>query len=317
MNNDKQWTKLGLILQPSKNSSWLKTWAGASCAFPLDYANDLYKIFITGKDEKNRSRIGTFVLNLGDLSVNHLSKNPVIELGERGSFDENGTSYPFVMYFKEKYYLYYLGWVQGVQVPWYNGLGLATSDDGNNFEKYSKAPILERDADDYLGIGSMFIMIEDERLRMWYSRFVSWAKTNTDHKHYYNIKYAESENGITWKRHKPICIDFIDPINEYAIAKPSVIKMGRKYCMWYSNRGASYKIGFAVSSDGIHWNRYDNLVGIDYSESGWDSEMQCYAFVFLHKEYLYMLYNGNGYGATGLGIARIKLATFDKLIKNL
>jgi hypothetical protein len=61
-----------------------------------------------------------------------------------------------------KYYLYYLGWVQGVQVPWYNGLGLAISSDGINFEKYSRAPVFERDHSDYLGVGSMFIISEEK-----------------------------------------------------------------------------------------------------------------------------------------------------------
>ncbi|MBL7996095.1 hypothetical protein JNM05_12050 [bacterium] len=317
MNNPVEWNKLGLILEPDIDLEWLQTWAGASCAVPIDYDNDLYRIYVTGKDGRNRSRIGHLVLDLKNLSTRCLSSAPILELGERGSFDENGTSYPFVMFYKQKYYLYYLGWVQGIQVPWYNGLGLAISNDGINFDKYSKAPIFERNSEDYLGVGSMFIIEENNNLRMWYSRFVAWGKSEADHKHYYNIKYAESKDGIVWKRRKEICIDFIDPIHEFAIAKPAVIKLADKYCMWYSHRGESYKIGFAVSNDGTHWNRHDNLVGIDYSASGWDSEMLCYAFVFLHKETLYMLYNGNGYGSTGLGIASMKLSDFNNLIKDI
>ena len=39
------------------------------------------------------------------------------------------------------------------------------------------------------------------------------------------------------------------------------------------------------------------------SESGWDSEMVCYPYVFEYNDKLYMLYNGNGYGKTGIGLA--------------
>jgi hypothetical protein len=65
---------------------------------------------------------------------------------------------------------------------------------------------------------------------MWYSRFESWGKdTVGDHKHYYNIKYAESTDGINIGTDlNNICIDFKDKKYEYAIAKPSVLKLIRK-----------------------------------------------------------------------------------------
>jgi hypothetical protein len=40
------------------------------------------------------------------------------------------------------------------------------------------------------------------------------------------------------------------------------------------------------------------------SDSGWDSEMVCYPYVFKHNDNIYMLYNGNRYGLSGFGIAR-------------
>ena len=43
--------------------------------------------------------------------------------------------------------------------------------------------------------------------------------------------------------------------------------------------------------------------GIDVSDSGWDSEMIEYPFVLRHQGHLYMLYNGNGYGQSGFGLA--------------
>lgn len=76
--------------------------------------------------------------------------------------------------------------------------------------------------------------------------------------------------------------------------------------MWYSFRsgsGSPYRIGYASSCDGEHWLRDESDSGIDVSDSGWDSEMICYPFVFKHKNNYYMLYNGNGYGRTGFGMA--------------
>ena len=55
--------------------------------------------------------------------------------------------------------------------------------------------------------------------------------------------------------------------------------------------------------DGIKWQRKDSEAGISVSKSGWDSEMIEYACVFNHKDKKYMLYNGNGYGENGIGLA--------------
>ncbi|MFM8395102.1 MAG: hypothetical protein ACKOB4_14370, partial [Acidobacteriota bacterium] len=47
-------------------------------------------------------------------------------------------------------------------------------------------------------------------------------------------------------------------------------------------------------------------VGIDVSAAGWDDEMIEYPFVFEHRGRLFMLYNGNGYGRTGFGLALLR-----------
>ena len=46
------------------------------------------------------------------------------------------------------------------------------------------------------------------------------------------------------------------------------------------------------------------MAGIDASDSGWDSEMIEYPCVFDAAGTRYMLYNGNGFGKTGIGLAR-------------
>ena len=73
--------------------------------------------------------------------------------------------------------------------------------------------------------------------------------------------------------------------------------------MWYSFRGDFYKIGYAESDNGIEWNRQDADAGIDTSDYGWDSEMIEYPYIFECIGNRYMLYNGNGYGKSGIGIA--------------
>jgi hypothetical protein len=117
------------------------------------------------------------------------------------------------------------------------------------------------------------------------------------------IKYAESADGIHWDRSGAIAIDLKSP-DEYGIAKPCVVQDGSLYRMWYSYRGKEpYRVGYAESRDGVAWTRMDDKSGIDVSATGWDSESIQYAHVFQHRDRWYMLYNGNGYGKTGFGLA--------------
>jgi len=67
--------------------------------------------------------------------------------------------------------------------------------------------------------------------------------------------------------------------------------------------GETYRIGYAQSVDGKNWELNLEEAGIDVSSEGWDSEMIEYPFVFDHKGERYMLYNGNGFGKTGFGLA--------------
>jgi hypothetical protein len=140
---------------------------------------------------------------------------------------------------------------------------------------------------------------------MWYVSGTGWEDelASPKPKHYYHIKYAESTDGINWKSDGTVCIDYKE--DEYAIARPIVYKESGIYKMWFCYRGGhnTYRAGYAESKDGIVWERKDNTVGIDVSDSGWDSEMICYPCVFKHKNKKYMLYNGNSFGATGCGYA--------------
>jgi len=270
-------------------------------------SDTLVDLYVSGRDVHNRSLIGraTFDASVGD--IGELSPNPVMPLGERGSFDENGTSYPYVVTGQDGWRMYYTGWIEGVHVRWYNDIGLATSVDGRTFERYSRAPLALKSDQDFIGIGSSCVLRHGERWLMWYTRFDRWGATEQDFEHYYNIRHAVSEDGIHWEAVGGVCIDFEDA-TEYAIAKPCVLRLADQFMMWYSRRGDAYRPGFAVSDDGISWHRLDSMVGIDVSESGWDADMLCYPMVVDGGETLYMFYNGNGYGKSGLGWATARKA---------
>jgi hypothetical protein len=161
--------------------------------------------------------------------------------------------------------------------------------------------------DDPCFAASPTVMREGDGWRMWYVSCDHWLPLGNGFRHFYNIKHRRSQDGIYWEPRATVCIDYANEY-EYAISRPSVIRDDRGgYRMWYSFRAQpdieTYRIGYAESADGLTWTRLDARAGIDVSDSGWDSEMICYPRVFEHQGRLHMLYNGNGYGKSGFGLA--------------
>jgi hypothetical protein len=137
---------------------------------------------------------------------------------------------------------------------------------------------------------------------MWYLSVVAWP--DPAQPPHYDLRHAVSDDGVTWRPDAGPCIAFEHP-RECAIARPSVVRDADRWRMWFCYRGLDfpYRIGYAESSDGKTWTRRDAAAGPDPSESGWDSEMIAYPFVFDHGGSRYMLYAGNGYGRDGMGLA--------------
>ena len=82
-----------------------------------------------------------------------------------------------------------------------------------------------------------------------------------------------------------------------------MIRDADRYRMWYSYRGTAYRIGYAESPDGSRWERQTTWPGSTSSPGGFDSEMIEYACDFDYRGRRHMLYNGNGFGTTGIGHA--------------
>ena len=301
MGEKQQWIKKGLLFASAGNSEWLCTHAALPVA---DQVGNHYRVYFSGRDKGGRAQIGYFETDLAaSNTISKASEKPVIGFGPMGAFDDSGVTSSWIVNHQQKKYHYYSGWSLGVTVPFYFYIGLAISEDGGEtYRRASPAPILERSVIDPYLTASPCVLLEDGIWRMWYVSGTGWEIKDNRPRHYYHIKYAESSDGIHWNREGTVCIDYQSP-HEYAIARPCVIKEEGLYKMWYSYRGVSYRMGYAESADGIAWERKDEEVGMEVSEAGWDSEMVEYPFVFDHRGKRFMLYNGNGYGQTGIGLA--------------
>ncbi len=298
-----RWRKLGRVFCPENEHAWMRTHAANAVAELR--GGDLFRIYFSCRDDQNRSSIGWVEVDIRrPTEVVRISDAPVIGPGRAGAFDDSGTSMAWLVRHGSRRFLYYLGWNLGITVPWRNSIGLAISESTEGeFVRYSQAPVLDRSKEDPYSISYPCVLVDGGQWRMWYGSNLGWGPRQTDMAHL--LKYAESDDGVHWRRDGKIAVGF-NADDEYAMSKPCVIREGGRYRMWYSYRGAAYRIGYAESDDGRTWMRRDELAGISVSDSGWDSEAVEYPFVFDHGGCRYMLYNGNRYGLTGLGIAQLE-----------
>ena len=304
------WEKQGLIFKPSSDLWWNRT--HAMIPVPEKLEGSLYKIYYSGRDDRNISHIGYIIVDLNNINnIQKIISEPILKPGEIGCFDDNGVTPSCSIKIKGEIYLYYIGWNPGHNVRMHLFGGLAISkDNGKTFKRYSHAPIIERcRVNPYLNTAP-FVIKEQENWLMYYVSGTEWIHKDLPR---YNIQIAMSHDGLKWERDGTIAIDFKDD-NEMALARPWVIKDDDIYKMWFSckgdvNKGDGYRLGYAESSNALDWKRMDDHVGITVSEDGWDSEMIEYAAVVKHQEKYYMFYNGNNYGENGIGLA---VGTIDK-----
>ena len=303
------WKKLGLIFDLGCHSiGWIKSHAMLPSPLVLD---DRIRVYFTARDERGHSRISFVDLEREDpTQILYVHDRPLLEVGKLGTFDDSGTLGACAVQVGNAVYLYYNGYNIRVNVPWSNAIGLAVSRDGGvTFERMFEGPIVDRNATEpYLAV-SPCVIREKDLWHMWYTSGTGWILVNGKPEPLYVIKYAQSADGIVWKRENITCIQPLSP--DEANARAAVIMDGDLYKMWFIYRGSrdfrdgtdSYHIGYAEADDPVHWSRDDAKAGIACSPEGWDSKMQAYPSVATVEGNKYLFYNGNGFGAAGFGCA--------------
>ena len=301
-----RWEKLGQLYTPASPLRHAKLSSHAANPLPVHLEDDVFRVFFSGRDAENRSSVGAVDIDIVALEVIREFDEPMLVHGPDASFYGDGISIGNLYDTDEGRFILFMGWSNRSGEHWRGEVGRIRVDEDLGLQVDSAKPLLGRNAEDPVSLSYPWVHRYGLKTwRMWYGSTVSWDAGNGEMLHV--IKQATSSDGVTWHR-DGLAVGY--SINDaQAFSRPTVVvdKTGR-HQMWYSYRGrpgVAYRIGYAESADGINWVRRDAQAGIDVSASGWDSEMVAYPYVFRHGERAYMLYNGNGYGQSGFGLARL------------
>jgi predicted GH43/DUF377 family glycosyl hydrolase len=305
------WIKHGQIFSPNGNYDWMHHYAAQVSAIEFDQFIRLYFTTRSKLDDKGNYETRITFLDCdkeNPTKILNVHNQPLLPLGQPGTFDEHGTMMCEIIKHQDKYWLYYLGWQRSSTVPYITTLGLALSDDGVNFTKVSEGPIIGVSKDTPYGVAKVSILLENDQFNMWYTHYTPWIPTGNTFRPDYDIRFASSENGIDWK-FRDKCLN---PNKNESLATPCVRKINNTYHMWYGYRpgvdengkSGAYKIGYATSINKNSWIRVDDNA-ISTSDYGWDYEMICYPYILQLKNKLIMFYSGNHYGKEGFGYATL------------
>lgn len=301
---NKTWQKLGLLYCPSGFNQHPKLLSHAANPLPVLIDGDVFRIFFSGRDTDNRSSVGAVDIDIVKREVIHVHSQPFFTNGPGSSFYADGVSIGNCYHVDGKQYMLFMGWQAPKGEHWRGDIGRLVVESDLTLALDSDFPFMSSDDTDPISLSYPWVLEgQDGRFCMWYGSTSTWDAGNGEMVH--TINFASSSDGHHWVR-EGLAVPYELGIAQ-AFSRPTVARGAQgEYEMWFSYRsgtGQTYRIGHAVSRDGKAWTLALSNAGIDVSADGWDSEMIEYPFVFEHKNQRYMLYNGNGYGKTGFGLA--------------
>jgi hypothetical protein len=314
-----KWIKYGRIFNPADivgRPSWMHEYAQAPATLVFD---DFVRVYFSCRPPRDAQ--GQFVsytayvdLDRRDLTrIVGLAHEPVLQLGELGTFDEFGTYPMSVIRRGAEVWAYYAGWTRCDSVPFNVAIGVAVStDQGVSFRKLGPGPLLEYSPDEPFTMSGPKVRFFNGRYYLFYIAGDAWLLKDGKPEISHKIRMAVSDDGLKWaKMHRTLVPDRWGE-NE-SQASPDVIQVNGRYHMFFCGwvpkdfrQTRRRQIGYAWSDDLLHWVRDDASAGIDVSDEGFDNEMVAYPHVFVLDGRTWMLYLGNEVGRHGFGLAELE-----------
>jgi hypothetical protein len=278
---------------------------------PFLLTPEVIRVFITCLDEKGRGRPGFVDVAAADPTrVLGTSGDAIMDIGEPGSFDDNGLMLTSVLRLPTgALRMYYAGFEICTNIRYRILSGVATSVDGGlSFHRLGSAPVLERtDRERFFRCGP-FVLHDEGVVKLWYIAGSEWTTLNGKSMPVYDLRYQESTDGLAWADAGTLSMALTGE-DEHGFGRPWIVKKpGGGYRLFYSIRRRSfgaYRLGYAESQDGIQWERRDAEMGLDVDPDDIASEAIMYSAVIEVHGKTYCFYNGNNFGQAGFCVAEL------------
>lgn len=240
-------------------------------------------IFVYYSWRKNGlSQIGKIIF---DYNFKILEDNPFqLEPGKRGSFDDSGVM-PSCIF---ENFLFYTGWHLRKSVPYSQAIGICKINENGKLERMYDGPVMSSNQNSPCLANSPFVYKQNETINMVYCAGTHWIED----KPCYHLRKATSYSNFNFIDQETF---FKTKCQNDAISRCSIHNETSYFSI--KNQENNYQIY------SFHKNQL-NKISIEKNEL--DNEMQCYPYVFSfeNSKEKHMLFNGNGYGSTGIFLSK-------------
>lgn len=212
-----------------------------------------------------------------------------LEVAPSIEWEKSDANRPGVVRVGDSWYMWYTGQNHERHT---GALGLATSGDGANWERVGDEPVLSPAGGwEKESLMCPHVIHEGGRFRMWYSGGDIYEPDA--------IGYAESEDGIHWRRaaSNPVLWP-AEGWERDRVTGACIVPHGGAYLAFYVGFGEGFEaaqIGMARSRDGIHdWERYPGNPIVVKGEAGaWDDCNVYKPYVVRFRDRWHMYYNAS------------------------
>ena len=303
-----RWNKLGNIYQADPVCDNLLS--HAANPLPILIENNIYRVFFNGRNSESKSSLGYFDFNIDTLEVMNICEREVIKFGVENSYYSHGISIGNdYQDLDGNTYILFMAWQIRGGEHWRGDIGrIVVSSLDEMYIEDTDSPFIGLNEIDKVSLSYPWVYRDEAGYSMIYGSTISWKEDNGEMLHVLNC--AESVDGNQWKK-KGLAVPY-ELGKAQAFSRPSYIKIDDTEHLWFSYRsgsGEKYRIGHSFKSDNGLWQLDIENAGIDVSDDqdAWDSEMICYPYILEHNDKIYMFYNGNGFGRSGIGLAVLEV----------
>jgi predicted GH43/DUF377 family glycosyl hydrolase len=187
--------------------------------------------------------------------------NPVLVAGANGTWDQQAIGRESVLFNGTTYNMWYTS-LSSLQI------GYASSKDGLNWKKYP-SPVLTAGPKgfwDQGGVESPSVIWNGTVYLMYYGGSNGTFASD--------IGVAFSHDMIHWQKYSanPVLVRTPNSFDAYSIKYPGALYDNSTYRIWYTARsqaGVNDSLGYATSTDGLHWIKYSDNPVISTKMAAW------------------------------------------------
>jgi hypothetical protein len=308
-----RWHREGLLVAAQAGHPWWVSHAQLPTVLAL--SDRLWRIYFGARDRDNRTRVLAVDLDPTDrMRVVAEHFEALLDRGPLGAFDHEGVCPSAAIIVDDEVRLYYIGVAVRRDVRTQAAIGVCISDDGLAFRRVLAGPALGTGPYDPYFVTAPTVRPSRGGYCMCYVGGTQWRPAGRLIEPFYELRLARSGDGLVWDPRTETFLPLGGP-DEAGLGRPWFADRADGLRLWFSRRGEAYRgpgegayrlVSIGIDAAGRLSGRAEPVVFQNPPAPGdFDGWMQAYACVVPYGDDLIMIYNGDDFGRTGFGWARL------------